>query len=81
MYNGTTSGFDVKSWRHTTLWTAWIDGEHSVAHGGHRISYILLRKDAFVSLLVRVVLQLRTFFVTFTTETHIRTANTHAYNV
>ena len=45
-YNGITSGFKVESWRHTTLWTARCDGEHSVARGAHRISYILLLKDA-----------------------------------
>ena len=37
----------LRSQRHTTtLWTIRCDGEHSVAHGAHRISYVLLRKDA-----------------------------------
>ena len=43
-YNGITSGFEVESWQHTTLWTAQCDGEHSVARGAHRISYVLLCK-------------------------------------
>ena len=45
-YNGITSGFEVESWRHTTLWTARRDGEHGVARSAHHISYILLCKDA-----------------------------------
>ena len=46
-YNGITRGFEVESWWHTTLWTArWDAGEHCVARGAHRISYVLLRKDA-----------------------------------
>ena len=45
-YNGITNGFEVKSWQHTTLWTAQCDGEHSVAPGAHCISCVLLCKDA-----------------------------------
>ena len=36
------SGFEVKSWWHTTLRTAQRDSEHSVARGARCISYILL---------------------------------------
>ena len=32
-YNGTTSSFEVESWRHTTLWTVRCDGDYSVACG------------------------------------------------
>ena len=45
-YNGITSSIKVESWRHTTLWTAWCDSEHSVARSAHCISYVHLRKDA-----------------------------------
>ena len=38
MYNGTTSGFEVKSWQYTTLWTEPCHCELGVACGVHRIS-------------------------------------------
>ena len=40
--NGTTSGFKVESWWHTTLWTAPHHCEHGVACNAHCISYIHL---------------------------------------
>ena len=46
MYNRITSVFEVESWQHTTLRKARCDGEHSVARGAHRITYVLLCKDA-----------------------------------
>ena len=33
MYNVITSGFEVESWWHTTLWTVQCDGKHTVACG------------------------------------------------
>jgi len=45
MYNETSS-FQVKFWRHTTLWIAPRHHENGVAHGMHDISYVCLREDA-----------------------------------
>ena len=44
--NGTTSGFEVESWWHTTLYSNHVP-IYSVARSAHWISYICLHKAAF----------------------------------
>ena len=47
-YSRVTSGFKVKSWWNTTPWTQTTPCEHSLVHGAHHISYVCLRKSAFI---------------------------------
>ena len=44
MHNRATSGFEVKFWQHTTLWTVLCHCEHGVARGIHHINDVCLYK-------------------------------------